>query len=533
MTFIRNNVSLRAFVFPGYDAEVVRTGDAPPMPWRDLHPSVQRLITLLAFFDSEDIPLDLLVPVEAIPAEYSFLKENLKKWLKRVLLKRPKVHASTSPPLSERIWAEAWLDTASMSYSTLVSDYRHEPSHEDRELACLVAAMLLYDKFPRRHTAEQMEDYFGTCGSLICHVECFAQRYKELQHQGFSQKIGNLSFLLSDAALYLQDIGFPSRALRLIRLAVQESTESTVQSPSTSIFLLGTCGTIEDQLAHYEDAVRSFSAVLKQEEALDPPSLATLAFAHSMLAYALPGIWRAEDAIVAANRSIAIFEFETADACVDEGTQLAYQPDRLHRNRARAYFFAGDFDTAKKGFEVADEWATRIHGEKSHYHGEVLYSLARIAMAQQEYGKASRLFCEARFWLRPDSIPPFKYTGARAAATLQLGRVLTLQGKTAEALEEFDHALSLTRDNVERGEGLGERARIQWWRADVLEKLRAEALEEFREGEEVEAFKDEAEAMREEAMKSREELYSTGKFVRPSDEDGETMWDGLVGVMYR
>ena len=111
-----------------------------------------------------------------------------------------------------------------------------------------------------------------------------------------------------------------------------------------------------------------------------------------------------------------------------------------------------------------------------------------------------------------------------AAALYQRGRIAMLQGNDdGAALEHFQKALVICKNNEPHGGNKGEAARVRWRMAMLCDRM---------------GRVEEADRLRTEAEKVKRELLATREYpVAPAglkgDEKEEAEWDALVGLLYR
>ncbi|KAJ5803463.1 uncharacterized protein N7503_005913 [Penicillium pulvis] len=448
-----------------------------------------RLMMLFGFLAPTDIPERILSEGKNLPTEYSFLNQMNQ-------------------------YDEAKLELADLSLislngeASLISVHRliqqayiNRMSEDDYKATFKVVVDLLQGSFSRdagRHLYTRWE----LCSSLIQHVQAFAEMYDSLGGPDLFQSYEPLTYLIQNAAWYLQETGAFKASERLINVAFSNCVDRNSMAYAD---LIDTAGTIHDRQGHAGLALSYFEDSLKIHEAKSPPGSVQLSNAYSAVGVELTASWRPLDALEFANKAISGSPSEHAQ-------KLKLNPDRYLRNRGRSYYVAEKYEDAKADFKEAEYWQTLIHGENSHYHGETAYMFGKVAAAEGELDEAYG-FLQRAVDLMAEGKPTHISVGA---ARFQQGCVRMRQGQDAEALRLFRDALTICQTN-EGGKGTqADSARVKWRMSQVME----------REGREAEA-----KAYREAAEKSKIELLATGLFAQGSGE--EQNYDSLIGLLYR
>jgi tetratricopeptide (TPR) repeat protein len=129
--------------------------------------------------------------------------------------------------------------------------------------------------------------------------------------------------------------------------------------------LMHSAGSLEHRRGRYPKAYTHFEQVLAIRKKHARPGTNELANAYSGMTMALVGLYRGNEAINFANSAISVFQDKS-----EEEKLAKFNVDRYLRNRGRAFFYMGKFEESKADVIEAAQWATKIYGPNSHYHGE-------------------------------------------------------------------------------------------------------------------------------------------------------------------
>jgi len=91
-------------------------------------------------------------------------------------------------------------ETEKISLHRLVQEaYYYYMSDEQRHGTFRVAYRVLCEAFPKRELRRQMYQVWGTCESLIHHIEAAQDKYEELRSTGLDVQDPALVIMLADA----------------------------------------------------------------------------------------------------------------------------------------------------------------------------------------------------------------------------------------------------------------------------------------------------------------------------------------------
>ncbi|KAI1350066.1 TPR-like protein [Xylaria sp. FL0043] len=322
---------------------------------------------------------------------------------------------------------------------------------KSRQDAFSVTFSLLRNAFPNRRGETHLYKCWAVCEQFHQHVQALSKMHTLLKGSGVVLNTSGYQTLIRD------DIWFMLESQQFI------GAEAFIKSRSVRVL---ECAKVEFDIfvAHHG------------------PEENDLANAYSDMGYASCSAFDPQKALMYLDRAVDI--------------ALSHQ-----KSKGRAKAQLRDFDGSLNDVTKAEYYQAKIHGEGSHYDGEINHERAKIAAAQGKLEEAIALNQRALELVRRG-----KPTHSSVIAShYQQGRVFYLMGKHDEALQELEKAHTICQLNESTRGNSG-------------------SLLHYKKMDEAKAFFDTA-------RKIGNDLLATVDYA--SVKDDEDSWDNFVGLLYR
>ncbi|KAI0867246.1 P-loop containing nucleoside triphosphate hydrolase protein [Hypoxylon argillaceum] len=374
-------------------------------------------------------------------------------------------------------------ETGLISIHRLVQQaYFEQMTTESRQDAFNVTFLLLRKAFPNRNGEIHLYNRWRVCEKLHQHVQALHKMLSEIRYMLELQQFISVEALIKSQLLDIDAASLEYASMNRILVGLFERTGRSIRALE--------CAKIEFDIF----------------VACDGPEN-DLANAYSDMGYSYCSAFKPQEALKYLDKAVDIALSHSKPDCYRE-----FNVDRFLRNRGRAKAQLGAFGGALDDFTKAEYYQAKIHGEHSHYDGEIKHERAKIAAIQGELEEATALNQQAL-----ELVSRGKPAHSSVAAShYRQGYVLLLSGQPDDALREFEKAHAICQFNEPSRGNSGESARILWRMAQIYEQNQR---------------MDEAQAFLNKAERIRSDLLATGDYAPV--EKVEDSWDSLVGLLYR
>ena len=233
------------------------------------------------------------------------------------------------------------------------------------------ALTLLRAHFPSQvsNGARHFFTKWDICGRLHQHIVAFRDRCRHLKSCGtLSTSEPTFIDLIRDDAWYMVETQQFFQAEEALLSIYRDIDEGSLQAATIQRSLLGL----------YERTGRSVKActaaeielkILKKHGISEGNSLAN---AHSNVGYAMASALRAAEGLKHLGIAVAM-----AKSRPEPERYREYNIDRFLRNRGRCKMQMKQFDEALRDFDEAEYFQDKLHGPRSHYHGEYVPTVSQ------------------------------------------------------------------------------------------------------------------------------------------------------------
>ncbi|KAI1130670.1 P-loop containing nucleoside triphosphate hydrolase protein [Nemania abortiva] len=457
----------------------------------DVNPDAVRLMEILCFVAPEAIPQSLFQgDKKDCPEKWHFLVDYErfeKAKLGLLSLSLIRINDETGLISIHRLLQQACFDQMTI---------------ESRQDAFNIAFSLLRKAFPNRRGETHLWNRWAVCERYHQHIHALNEMHTLMGSELVLDTHG-FQMLICDDIWYMIELQQFVSAEALVKCQLLKIEAESLENAHMNRILMG----LFERTGRSVRALDCAEVEFKFFDEYHGSEGNDLANACSDMGYSCCSAFQPKEALKYLNRAVDIALSHAKPDCY-----RVFNIDRFLRNRGRAKAQLRDLKGSLDDFTKAEHYQAEIHGENSHYDGETKHERAKIMAIQGRLKEAMALNQEAIELVRRGK-PTHSSVGA---SHYQQGCVLLLGGRYDDAMQEFEKAHDICRENESTRGNAGESARIMWRVAQIYEHKNN---------------LDKAQNFLSTAKEIRSNLLATGDYAHGKTE--EDSWDCLVGLLYR